>query len=151
MCCGSLCAVTLHDKMLCIKNQRRSASVALAPMLVCLHRLIPFPLQVHFDCKFRGIDAVSSRYARTLGGNRTIAEVCAMAHAGQCGLHILRLQVATHHNLWLNCKIKLGLQCNFQPAAMLCSSLAGTTHNINSTESPRLCMVVRVHGLSSAD
>lgn len=33
------------------------------------------PLQVHFDCKFRGIDAVSSRYARTLGGNRTVAEV----------------------------------------------------------------------------
>jgi hypothetical protein len=32
--------------------------------------------QVHFDCKFKGIDAVSSRYARTLGGNRTIAEVC---------------------------------------------------------------------------
>jgi peptidylprolyl isomerase len=32
-------------------------------------------VQVHFDCRFRGIDAVSSRYARTLGGNRTIAEV----------------------------------------------------------------------------
>eukprot|EP00775_Hariotina_reticulata_P008511 gene8511-8693_t len=29
---------------------------------------------VHFDCRYRGIDAVSSRYARTLGGNRTIAE-----------------------------------------------------------------------------
>jgi hypothetical protein len=31
--------------------------------------------QVHFDCLYRGIDAVSSRYARTLGGNRTIAQV----------------------------------------------------------------------------
>lgn len=50
------------------------------------------PLQVHFDCKFRGIDAVSSRYARTLGGNRTVAEVrrllakykhsCVCVHAG---------------------------------------------------------------------
>lgn len=29
---------------------------------------------VHFDCTYRGIDAVSSRYARTLGGNRTVAE-----------------------------------------------------------------------------
>lgn len=29
---------------------------------------------VHFDCLYRGIDAVSSRYARTLGGNRTIAQ-----------------------------------------------------------------------------
>ncbi|GBF96750.1 peptidyl-prolyl cis-trans isomerase chloroplastic [Raphidocelis subcapitata] len=29
---------------------------------------------VHFDCLYRGIDAVSSRYARTLGGNRTVAE-----------------------------------------------------------------------------
>lgn len=31
--------------------------------------------QVHFDCKFRGIDVVSSRSARLLGGNRSIAEV----------------------------------------------------------------------------
>jgi hypothetical protein len=37
---------------------------------------VPVLVQVHFDCRFRGIDAVSSRYARTLGGNRTIAEVC---------------------------------------------------------------------------
>jgi peptidylprolyl isomerase len=29
---------------------------------------------VHFDCVYRGVDAVSSRYARTLGGNRTVAE-----------------------------------------------------------------------------
>lgn len=31
-------------------------------------------VSVHFDCLYRGIDAVSSRYARTLGGNRTVAE-----------------------------------------------------------------------------
>lgn len=31
-------------------------------------------VKVHFDCVYRGIDAVSSRYARTLGGNRTVAE-----------------------------------------------------------------------------
>eukprot|EP00899_Mesostigma_viride_P025549 jgi/Mesvir1/6179/Mv00868-RA.1 len=30
--------------------------------------------QVHFDCYFRSIDVVSSRSARLLGGNRTIAE-----------------------------------------------------------------------------
>lgn len=29
---------------------------------------------VHYDCIYRGIDAVSSRSARLLGGNRTIAE-----------------------------------------------------------------------------
>lgn len=29
---------------------------------------------VHFDCRFRGIDAVSSRQAALLGGNRTIAQ-----------------------------------------------------------------------------
>jgi peptidylprolyl isomerase len=34
---------------------------------------------VHFDCVYRGIDAVSSRYARTLGGNRTVAEPFALA------------------------------------------------------------------------
>ena len=30
---------------------------------------------VHFDCKYRGLDVVSSRSARLLGGNRTLAEV----------------------------------------------------------------------------
>ena len=29
---------------------------------------------VHFTCRYRGLAAVSSREARTLGGNRTIAE-----------------------------------------------------------------------------
>ena len=29
---------------------------------------------VHFDCLFRGIDVVSSRSARLLGGNRVVAE-----------------------------------------------------------------------------
>ena len=29
---------------------------------------------VHFDCKYKGIDVVSSRQARLLGGNRTVAE-----------------------------------------------------------------------------
>ena len=32
-------------------------------------------LQVHFDCMYKGIDVVSSRQARLLGGNRTISEV----------------------------------------------------------------------------
>lgn len=31
--------------------------------------------QVHYDCLYRGLDVVSSRSARLLGGNRTIAEV----------------------------------------------------------------------------
>ena len=29
---------------------------------------------VHYTCRYRGLTAVSSREARTLGGNRTIAE-----------------------------------------------------------------------------
>ena len=32
---------------------------------------------VHFDCIYKGIDVVSSRQARLLGGNRTISEVLA--------------------------------------------------------------------------
>ena len=32
-------------------------------------------LQVHFDCIYKGINVVSSRQARLLGGNRTISEV----------------------------------------------------------------------------
>ena len=31
--------------------------------------------QVHFDCLYKGIDVASSRSARLLGGNRTVAEV----------------------------------------------------------------------------
>lgn len=31
-------------------------------------------LQVHYDCRYRGIDVVSSRSARLLGGNRIIAQ-----------------------------------------------------------------------------
>lgn len=31
-------------------------------------------VKVHFDCKYRGINVVSTYTARTLGGNRTIAE-----------------------------------------------------------------------------
>lgn len=31
--------------------------------------------QVHYDCIYRGLDVVSSRSARLLGGNRTVAEV----------------------------------------------------------------------------
>lgn len=33
-----------------------------------------YRIQVHYDCKYRGIDVVSSRAARLLGGNRIIAE-----------------------------------------------------------------------------
>ncbi|KAF8055403.1 Abcb6 [Scenedesmus sp. PABB004] len=45
---------------------------------------------VHFDCKFKGIDAVSSRYARTLGGNRTIAEPFELVAGGPITLNIVR-------------------------------------------------------------
>ncbi|CAK0743738.1 hypothetical protein CVIRNUC_001493 [Coccomyxa viridis] len=31
-------------------------------------------VKVHFDCMYKGIDVVSSRQARLLGGNRTISE-----------------------------------------------------------------------------
>ena len=29
---------------------------------------------IHYTCRYRGLTAVSSREARTLGGNRTVAE-----------------------------------------------------------------------------
>jgi len=58
-------------------------TVSCMPLIVTC--CLCWPVQVHFDCRFRGIDAVSSRYARTLGGNRTIAEVrpCPRAGSGQ--------------------------------------------------------------------
>lgn len=35
-------------------------------------------VMVHFDCKYRGLSVVSTRTARVLGGNRTVAEVNGM-------------------------------------------------------------------------
>jgi hypothetical protein len=72
-CCGC-CGHTQHNTA----QRKPPLAVACAlrhsmPWVLLL--LLLLPPQVHFDCKFRGIDAVSSRYARTLGGNRTIAEV----------------------------------------------------------------------------
>lgn len=40
---------------------------------------------VHFDCIYKGIDAVSSRSARVLSGNRTLAEVSGGAGVAPCG------------------------------------------------------------------
>lgn len=39
-------------------------------------------MQVHFECKYRGLTVVSTLMARTLGGNRTVSEVG--AGAGPC-------------------------------------------------------------------
>lgn len=36
---------------------------------------LEFVLQVHFDCMYKSLDVVSSRSARLLGANRSIAEV----------------------------------------------------------------------------
>jgi len=41
------------------------------------------PVTVHFDCIFRKIDAVSTRSARLLGGNRVIAEPFSFVAASQ--------------------------------------------------------------------
>lgn len=51
---------------------------------------LPNLLQVHFDCKYRGLSVVSTRSARTLGGNRTVAEVrrgAMLVAMGDEGLH----------------------------------------------------------------
>jgi hypothetical protein len=41
-------------------------------------------VMVHFDCKYRGLSVVSTRNARVLGGNRTVAEVRGAGFAN-CG------------------------------------------------------------------
>lgn len=46
--------------------------------------LILCALQVHFDCIYRGVNVVSSRQARLLGGNRTISEVTGLI----CSRHV---------------------------------------------------------------
>ncbi|CAL5219327.1 g1138 [Coccomyxa viridis] len=40
-------------------------------------------VKVHFDCMYKGIDVVSSRQARLLGGNRTISEPIEFVAGGQ--------------------------------------------------------------------
>jgi len=40
----------------------------------CKLQIVPV-LQVHFDCMYKSLDVVSSRSARLLGANRSIAEV----------------------------------------------------------------------------
>ena len=46
---------------------------------------------MHFDCIYRGIDVVSSRQARLLGGNRTISEVhCTQLNFSQVCWGIIR-------------------------------------------------------------
>jgi hypothetical protein len=49
--------------------------------------------QVHFDCVYRSITAVSSRESKLLAGNRTIAQVIATFEKQilkSCLLHVLR-------------------------------------------------------------
>jgi hypothetical protein len=50
--------------------QRLQCSAAQGQGCKQCHTLV----QVHFDCIYKGIDVVSSRQARLLGGNRTISE-----------------------------------------------------------------------------
>lgn len=71
MCTSALPASVVRDISLCTTLSIGACSLLLHVACWC----VPVSVQVHFDCRFRGIDAVSSRYARTLGGNRTIAEV----------------------------------------------------------------------------
>eukprot|EP00983_Pelagomonas_calceolata_P050322 1141918-Pelagomonas_calceolata.AAC.4 len=52
-----------------------STNQTAAGVMKCAYRVPLWWTQVHYDCTFRGIDAVSSRAARLLGGNRIIAEV----------------------------------------------------------------------------
>lgn len=54
-------------------------------------------LQVHFDCIYKGINVVSSRQARLLGGNRTISEVMSALNCmEQCSPHYV-LSCAQDH------------------------------------------------------
>ena len=49
-----------------------------------LHRITTSLSQVHFDCIFKTLTVVSSREAKLLGGNRTIAQVHTAISAVQC-------------------------------------------------------------------
>ena len=40
---------------------------------------------MHFECKYRSLTVVSSLSARTLGGNRTVAEVGAALRVAEVG------------------------------------------------------------------
>jgi hypothetical protein len=68
--------------------------------------------QVHYDCLFRGIDAVSSRSARLLGGNRTIAEVGISVLASVPARSHARTHTHTHGTRMLACAhADVGMYC----------------------------------------
>lgn len=46
---------------------------------------------VHFDCLYRGIDVVSSRSARLLGGNRVVAEPFQFTAGGGVSTNAIRI------------------------------------------------------------
>ena len=66
------------------------------------------PLQVHFDCLYRGVTAVSSRESKLLAGNRIIAQV---------SLRLLLLSA----NIWFhNQDARSGFMTLSYSAAYLC-------------------------------
>ena len=58
----------------------KTVSVSRLPLMSCVQLvahdgcLMSDSLQVHFDVKYKTLDVVSTRSARLLGGNRTVAE-----------------------------------------------------------------------------
>lgn len=70
------------------------------------------PWQVHFDCVYRSITAVSSRESKLLAGNRTIAQVIATfikLILTSCLLQVLRqgTRISCTKELWIIQSLKL--------------------------------------------
>ena len=73
-----------------------------------------FFMQVHFDCMYKGIDVVSSRQARLLGGNRTISEVRSLLRTIIIGTTALQSHL---YSAWLSLKRSCATDIGLLPAA----------------------------------
>lgn len=71
------CSAYFCGRLECVQPCTALLSISLAPSQGCRSSSAAQAClaQVHFDCLYKGIDVASSRSARLLGGNRTIAEV----------------------------------------------------------------------------
>ena len=78
--CAACCAKTMNDLCLIVRaGYLQTSALAVLPRNKYVYQC----MQVHFDCLYKGIDVASSRSARLLGGNRTIAEVTLLMHKGR--------------------------------------------------------------------
>ena len=73
-------------------------------------------MQVHFDCMYKSLDVVSSRSARLLGANRSIAEV---TDSPADHIHCHQSHMVPEDALILECSLAAPLVCKILQLLLL--------------------------------